>query len=1080
MFLSVERKMERSPELKAKYREVIDNYREAGHMIEAPPCFDSDNKAYYMPHHPINFDPNKSKGKFRVVFNASAPSSNGVSFNDQQLSGPKLQDDLIEIFLRFRCRKYGMSADIKQMFRQVRINPEEYSFQRILWRDEPSQPLKQYFITVVSWGMTSAGYNSVRALQQCGHDGAKEYPFGSKIALNDFYFDDMLSGADDEQELILQQREVSDLLLTAGLELSKWSTNSPLLAKKVTSQDYAVPLECGILGMKWLMSDDTLSLNATKLSKITGPITKRKVVIAIASLYDPSGLVLPVIVSGKILQQNIWREKLGWDDVLPGQLMEEWKQYETNVRALQDIKVPRWLGIKSSTPVELHIFADASELAMGTCAYLVVRGADECTVNLVTSRSRVAPIKRVTIPRLELWAAVLAIKLSEFLTQALRLPRMKIYYWTDSMITCHWINSKPGSLTPYIANRVTAIQEVSTAQQWRHVPGQENPADLLTRGATVQDIQHNALWWHGPSWLKLSSSCWPNTVIKPDNIDDPEALQQAKNRARKGKLVAYLSKPIVPNITTMVNHAPISLLNKHSDLERLLRVTAYVLRFVSALKERISNKGRERHCTRATTAISSEDRRKALLFWIKHTQCVYLSKEIGVVKRGAALEKSSSICKLTPWLDNDNVLRITGRVKFSELPFGTKHQIIIPPESRLANLLVYEAHYTTVHGGPQIIIGFIRKSFWINRIRQVAKSIVHKCIVCIRHMQKPPEQLMGQLPVERITVGEPFATTGCDFAGPFIIKRTVGRPSRKSVQVEEKAWIVVFICLISRAVHIEVIFGLTVHDFLAAFERFVYRKGRCFKLFSDNGTTFVGTDNELARVLRSWATSFPQHKLAKYNTEWKFITPAAPHKGGIWEAAVKSFKYHLKRTIGSQPICDKTLQQLAVQIEGCLNSRPLWPASDDPSDLQPITPADLFLGKPILSQPLAEYVAEVPDNRLTWWKQRQKLHQRLWEQWSNDYLTSIQVRHKWYVRGKNMKPNDMVVVRDDNLPPSQWTIGRIVETFPDKEGLVRTVKIRTASSVLLRPLTKICILLPPDVASDPAVVVGGEDDGPDS
>lgn len=332
---------------------------------------------------------------------------------------------------------------------------------------------------------------------------------------------------------------------------------------------------------------------------------------------------------------------------------------------------------------------------------------------------------------------------------------------------------------------------------------------------------------------------------------------------------------------------------------------------------------------------------------------------------------------------------------------------------------------------------------------------------------------MGQLPLERVTVGEPFANTGCDFAGPFIIKRSVGRPTRNAPEVDEKAWIAIFICLASRAVHIEVLFGLTVQEFLSAFERFILRKGRCFHLITDNGTTFVGTDNELARVLQLWSTTFPVHKLSEYNTEWRFITPAAPHKGGIWEAAVKSFKHHFKRVLGNQPICGKALVQTAIQIEGCLNSRPLWPASDDPSDMRVITPADIFLGKPIISQPLAEYVANVPDNRLKWWGQRQKVHQKLWRQWQDDYLSTLQVRRKWYNIERNIKVNDMVIIRDDNLPPTHWSVGRVLKTFPDREGLVRTVRVKTATTELLRPITKLCIMLPPDSVVDPPISAAG-------
>lgn len=631
-FLSVERKMERNPPLKAKYREVMDDYRRSGHMIVAPPHFGEDHLVYYMPHHPINFDPMKAKGKFRVVFNASAPSANGVSFNDQQMPGPKLQSDLIETFLRFRLRRYAMTADIKQMFRQVNVAQSEYNYQRILWRDEPNQRIQQYFITVVSWGMTSAGFNAVRVLRQCALDGREEFPLGADVALNDFYFDDMLSGAHSETDLIKRQYQVTRLLGSAGLELTKLCTNSKLLSNEFKDTEF--PLECGLLGMKWLTKEDLLRLNTTKFSPLDCKITKRAVISAIAKIYDPSGLVLPVIVTGKIIQQNIWRANLDWDATLPAELQDEWTNYERNVLSLANIKIPRWIGMVPGNILELHIFSDSSELAMGACAYLVSRGQDLVTTHLITSRSKVAPIKRVTIPRLELSAAVIAAKLGQFVRMALKLDDLQTYFWTDSMITCHWINKNPLSLTPYIANRVTVILELTSNTQWRHIPGNSNPADLLTRGASVQEISDSDLWWHGPHWLKLSTSEWPDQPANIMNLVDPEqpstnemdACATAKSKSKR--VIAFFCKTTIPSISILTSKGQVqSLLNKHSNIDSLLRVTALVLRFISCIK--IKNRDRKFHASPAhVPPITSTERKSALKFWIKHTQALFYCKEI--------------------------------------------------------------------------------------------------------------------------------------------------------------------------------------------------------------------------------------------------------------------------------------------------------------------------------------------------------------------------------------------------------------------------------------------------------------------
>lgn len=235
----------------------------------------------------------------------------------------------------------------------------------------------------------------------------------------------------------------------------------------------------------------------------------------------------------------------------------------------------------------------------------------------------------------------------------------------------------------------------------------------------------------------------------------------------------------------------------------------------------------------------------------------------------------------------------------------------------------------------------------------------------------------------------------------------------------------------------------------------------------------MATDNELARILKDWSENFPFEQLAKSNTDWTFIAPAAPHKGGIWEAAVKVLKMHLKAAIGCLPLTLLSLIQYAIQIEGCMNSRPLFAASDDPSDFRAITPADLFLGKPIHAQPLAEYVAQTPDNRLTWWQQKQKVNQTIWRHVQQTHYASLQVRSKWPTLEENMQVREMVLVMEENLPPTQWCIGRVVETFTDRDGVVRTVKVKTATTHLIRPITKLRVLPPPQQVVDPPSAAGG-------
>lgn len=379
------------------------------------------------------------------------------------------------------------------------------------------------------------------------------------------------------------------------------------------------------------------------------------------------------------------------------------------------------------------------------------------------------------------------------------------------------------------------------------------------------------------------------------------------------------------------------------------------------------------------------------------------------------------------------------------------------------------------------MIAYLRRLFWMNRMRQIVKSTVHKCTNCVRFDQTQNEQLMGDLPASRVTQSPCFSRTGVDFAGPFNIRRQKGRPpatdrcSKEPTCSTIKAWIAIFVCLTTRAVHIEVMIGLTIEEFLDTFERFTMRKGQCNELFSDNGTTFVGTDKELARVLHNWAMALPEHNLSKFGTKWTFITPAAPHKGGIWEAAVKMMKRHLKRTVGVKILTKDELQQVAIVIEGCLNSRPLWAQSDDPADPMPLTPAHFILAKPILPQPIAEDVADRAENRLTIWGQRQKLHQQIWQRWQDEYLNDMQTRNKWYRINENLKVGDMVIIRKENTPPAMWVIGRVIRVLTNThDGLVRAAVIKTPTGQLERPINKLIFLPQHDQTSVDHPINGGD------
>lgn len=930
------------------------------------------------------------------------------------------------------------------------------------------------------------------------------------MVLNDFYIDDLLGGADTKDELRNAYDQVTALLRSGGFTLNKWTTNEPILAQDINQhQNIEVPFpqESGVLGMKWLPQSDHFAFNivAAIANVPEASLTKRKVLSITSQIYDPSGLIAPVIVTGKMLQQAIWRSGIEWDQQIPIELLEQWRAYKENISAVSSIRIPRWTQLSPQRKIQLHIFTDASEAAMGAVVYQrVIDNNGEVSVSLVISKSKVAPVKKVTIPRLELTAAHIGAQLYQYVKSAYRMQNVSAYFWSDSTIVIHWIRRDPAASKPFVANRVVDIRQMSDGASWRHVDGLQNPADLITRGTSAFCLKESSLWWQGPFWLARSEDVWPQpkaTTFSPAILDAIQAESSARcklgddeamveKRAKGGKIVASVislaQKHLV--ITNDKNETE-SLINRCSELSSLLRITAYVFRFVRNIQRAVKvrrelvliGQTSDTHSAVSSmsyfTSISADERRKALQYWIRGTQGMYYSKELKACNANLQVQSTSSVKKLVPFVDDEKVLRVGGRLINSSCPGETKHQAIVPSESRLAYLIIRDTHTITLHGQAQLMMAHIRRSFWIPKLRQVINRYIHKCPTCIRHSKRPNDQLMGNLPAVRVNEAEPFAYTGVDFAGPFEIRRGRGRPKSgrgKVLSDTEKAWIVIFVCLVTRAAHLEVCIGLTIEEFMAAFERFIMRKGRCLDISCDNGSTFVGTDRELARVLNQWERTMPQAFLAKFNTRWRFITPAAPHKGGIWEAAVKAMKRHMKRAVGQQVLTKDELTQLTIQIEGCLNSRPLWPLSDDPADIAPMTPAHFVLGKPILPQPLAEDVAEVPPNRLTVWGQKQRLHQIIWKRWRDEYLVGLQQRHKWYNVKVNLKVDDMVVIRDENAPPAHWLLGKIKRIIPSADGLVRAAVVKTESGELERPVTKLCYL-PPQQSPVDHPINGGED-----
>lgn len=1057
------RRLDKDPTTKNLYQDFINEYQDLGHMEQVPIDSTLDPaKVQYLPHHCI-IRPSSTTTKLRVVFDASAKTTSGFSLNDIQYSGAKVQQDLFPIMIRMRKHRYAIIADVVKMFRQIVMHPAHCDLQRILWKKEGE--LIAYRLNTVTYGTTSAPFLAARTLQQLAVDEQNNFPLASTVLKRDFYVDDLMTGTETVEEGVKLQKELSLLTERAGMQLSKWCSNHPdILAHLPQSMKQQIvqfndedESTIKALGMFWKPSTDKFMFKIEPNAE-NRPLSKRLVLSELASLFDPLGLLGPTIVKAKIFMQQLWQKKLEWNHPLTTEDSSSWKKYQKELLTINDIRIDRCLSpLYSVHRYELHGFSDASEIAFGACVYLRAISIDnQVSTQLVCSKSRVAPLKQQTIPRLELCGATLLAKLMNITFTALEMNIQESYYWTDSTIVLSWITSSSSRLKTFVGNRVTEIQSTTDPQQWRHVRTDANPADCLSRGLTPLELNKLELWWKGPEYLQHPTNSFPINF-------DTDAYDSSEQRAIKTVLTT--SNTPKSEFTNFIE--------RFESNQRMIRVTAHILRFVKNCRNPSYNKKHNLRSNKSRVIIgSSEERINHLMstvpclttlelnnseqLIVKSIQKEVFQEEIKQLLNHKQVARSSKLNLLNPFLDKHNIMRVGGRITQSDQSYMQKHPVLIPQIHHFTKTLIIKEHLRHLHAGTQATLAAVRQRYWPINGKMAVKQVTTKCHVCRRVSAPSPTQIMSELPPLRVQQYRAFKNAGVDFCGPFLVKNKKQRNSAAT-----KAYISVFVCFATKALHLEVVSDLTAQAFKAALLRFVSRRGVCANLHSDNGTNFVGTHNERQAVQKFIANHETNQDILDFcsnnNIKWHFIPPRSPHHGGIWEAGVKSVKYHLKRVVKDSVLSFEELTTMSAQVEACLNSRPLTPLSTDPNDLEALTPGHFLVLQPLSTLPDHNLI-DLQTNRLTSWQKIQQIVQLFWSRWSTEYLNELQQRKKWTKEQDNIKVNDLVLIKEENLPCTQWLLGRVITVREGKDKKVRVVTIKTKSGIKERAITKLVVL----------------------
>ncbi|XP_038117200.1 uncharacterized protein LOC119769297 [Culex quinquefasciatus] len=1005
-----ERRLARDDHLREQYGAFMHEYEQLGHMTKVTDTGSA--KRCYLPHHPVVREASTTT-KVRVVFDASCKTSSGVSLNEVLLCGPVTQQDLRSIIYRCRVKQIMLVADVEKMFRQIGICPEDRLLQCVIWRPTPTEAISTYELNTVTYGTKPAPFLATRTLKQLAMDEKERFPLAAKVACEDIYMDDVITGTNNLDSAIDLRNQLDKMTVSCGFRLRKWACNRAEVLYGVEEDNLAIPCADGInldrdpsvktLGLTWFPSTDEFLLKFTIPE--TGPdepLTKRTVLSKIASIFDPHGWFGATVTTAKVFMQQLWTpgidgKRLEWDQPLPSMMGENWRKFEEQLPVLSSVRFARCVVIPNATSVQLHCFSDASTKAYGGCVYVRSENAKgEVMVHLLASKSRVAPLKVQTIPRLELCGAVLVAQLFKVLREALDIP-VDAYFWTDSTCVLCWLGSIPTTWNVFVANR---------------------------------DIVDNEFWWFGPDWLRLSPDHWPNA----ESTAEDENAETERRRS------------VTANTGSVVQEFNDLYFSKFSSYPKLIRQTAVWLRLMKLLRTPSSD--------RTSGFLTTAELKEAENVLIRRVQMESFAEEIKALSARKTVAVKSPLRWYNPYLDQDNIIRVGGRLQHSDEPEDAKHPAVLPARHRFTRLILHYYHLGLLHAGPQLLLGTVRLRFWPLGGRSVARTIVHQCKTCFKAKPTPVRQFMGDLPAVRVTVARPFSKTGVDYFGPVFV-----RPGPRRTAI--KAYVCLFVCLCTKAVHLELVSDLSTERFLQALHRFTSRRGPVAEIWSDNGTNFVGARNRLHELFTLLRDKQHQEKVFKdcVNNEihWSFSPPSGPHFGGLWEAAVRSAKHHILRVIGDEPISIEDMNTLLVQVEGCLNSRPITPMSDDPNDLEPLTPAHFLVGTSLKALPDRDFT-NLPANRLNHYQQIQQKQQLFWNRWKREYLSQLQARTKRWRSPVQIEVGKLVVIVDDNLPPTCWKLARISEVHPGADGVVRVVTLKTATKLIKRPVEKICLL----------------------
>ncbi|XP_066911588.1 uncharacterized protein [Clytia hemisphaerica] len=1002
----------------------------------------NDGKTWYIPHHGV-YHPRKPD-KIRVVFDCSAKFKD-ISLNSMLLQGPDLTNQLVGVLSRFRKEPVGFFGDIEKMFYRVKVPDDQQDFLRFLWWKDGdlNSELKEYRLTVHLQGAISSPSCANFALRKTADDNSEKYdPEVTSILKESFYVDDLLKSTTTEEKAKQLLWDTKALCNDGGFNLVQLGSTSRAIIdtipvedrmkgiKNLDSSTSTLPIE-RVLGVSWCIQNDEFNFRIVLKDK---PLTRRGILSSVSSIYDPLGFAAPVMLLIKRLLQKLIKDDKSWDDQISGEERAIWEKWRLQLPSLENVTIKRCFKPENFGKVvkaTAHHFSDGSTIGYGQCSYLqLTDDKEQISTSFLMGKSRVAPLKQITVPRMELTAAVTSIKVSNLLNQELKYENLEHVFWTDSKVVLGYINNESKSFHVFVANRIEIIRDNSTNKQWNHVPGKINSSDIGSRGIEASKLNESR-WLQGPEFLQKPYKTETEAAIYDVSPDDPEVKTKKKVLMIKGH----------SEQTSFINH----LISQTNNWWKLKRVIARIMIW----RSKQSN----------YTQITLDDMQAAEVTVIKLIQQNSFHKDISSLTNKEE-KYTGQLSSLNPFVDDNGLLRVGGRLRKSNLNPECKNPIILPKKHALSRMIVSWYHSKVAHCGRGITMNAVRTAgYWIVNLNSLTRSIIKDCVKCRRNRGKCSTQLMADLPTERTEEVPPFTYVGVDMFGPFQVKE------RRSTL---KKFVALFTCLNTRAVHLESSGHMDTDHFIMMLRRFIGRRGQVRLLRSDNGTNFVGCDNEMKRAINEMDDKTIEIFLQQQGGEWmgwKRNPPSSSHMGGAWERLIRSARSIFSSLIYNHGLSlnNEAFLTLLVEIEAIINSRPLTDTLSDDSEL-PLSPINLLTMKSrVVLPPPGNYSANDLYSRRRW-RRVQHIANEFWSRWRKEYLQTLQRRSKWQHKIRNFSIGDVVLLKETNFR-NDWQLARITEVFKDENNVVRSCQIRTQRGLFNRPIHKLVLLVQADRTS---------------